>query len=71
MTCDKCKEKHKWNDKKFFCMAKDKCKAIYEKGRKDAIDECINLIEVCCPCEEVDGFKLLVNAMKKLKEKKQ
>lgn len=38
--------------------------------RADAIDECINLIKMCCPCEEVSSFGLLVCGLEKLKEKK-
>lgn len=38
--------------------------------REDAIEECINLIKMCCPCEEVSSFGLLVCGLEQLKEKK-
>lgn len=42
----------------------------YMKGRADAIDECIDLIKKCCPCEEVGAFNLLVCGLEQLKEQK-
>lgn len=40
----------------------------YEQGKADGIDECINLIKMCCPTEEVSSFGLLVCGLEKLKE---
>lgn len=42
----------------------------YQQGRADGIDECINLIKMCCPSEEVSSFGLLVCGLEKLKEQK-
>lgn len=40
----------------------------YEQGKADGVDECINLIKMCCPTEEISSFGLLVCGLERLKE---